>query len=512
MRLEDILNYNQWWSKGSTFALYDKDLSFLKNPEIPFVFERTTPELSKGKIYIIRGPRRIGKTVMLKTIVYKLLEKNTAPRNIFYVSLETVARASEFENLLNEYLSYPTIGMRYMLLDEIQNVTGWRKIIQGMVDSGRMENIAVVITGSIAHMLEEEIVGRGIEGNTYIMRQINFREFCLTLLNDINKEFGVNRINKILGYNFTNEEAEKMRNAIISMPITLEEDLKHINEIANKISVFAIPLKKMFLIYLRTGGYPMSINSYLNSILSYGSKNVNNFKIDPEIYEKLYNYAKNDAAMLTSERSGDPAKAGIVINEMLNYIGKKISYSKIARAANMNATTLNFYIKRFENSYAFSSIKGIDSDMKYKTFQKIYFSDIFLHYSAGSAASGMNPDEYTENLLLSDAIGTIAEEIVISHLIGIKENYPMKQYNTYINFLVGRNNKEIDFVFKRNDMTYFGIEVKYQNTIDSREIYKTKKIKDYLILTKDTMQKIDNTLALPIYLALVLFSKSEHSL
>lgn len=88
----------------------------------------------------------------------------------------------------------------------------------------------------------------------------------------------------------------------------------------------------------------------------------------------------------------------------------------------------------------------------------------------------------------------------------------MKQYNTYINFLVRRNNKEIDFVFKRNDMTYFGIEVKYQNTIDSREIYKTKKIKDYLILTKDTMQKIDNTLALPIYLALVLFSKSEHSL
>lgn len=508
VRLEDIANMNPWWTKGAKFIHEDRDL--IRTHKNSFFFERKVPELKPENIYIIKGPRRVGKTVWMKKLIMQLIDGGINQLDIFYYSLDNVRSKNELQNMLLNFISNTHMGIRYILLDEIQSVEGWESVIQGMVNSGYTTNTVIILTGSVAHLFRNEMMpGRGTEGNTYIMRNIGFNEFCTKFFSDVkNIKFGVNRVNSFLGYNFTNDEMASLLKLLEEKTVNLEEDMDQIYKIMSEVGVYAIPLKKMFEIYMRTGGYPASINSYLN--INPGKPQ---FKIDPNVYEEIYLYAKNDGARIAGiKTSGDPIKAASVMSSILMHIGTRMSYSKLAGVVDMNTKTFIDYLHRLEESYTFINITGKDGALQNVRMQKIYFTDILMHYSIGAETSGINPSEYTEKLILSNNIGAIIEEIVLEHLIKLKESYPMKQYGTYINFLAGKNNKEIDFTFRRENGSYVAIEVKYQNSIDTREVYRIDAISDYLILTKNILKRDGNTLSVPTYLMLALFGKSKHNL
>ena len=130
-------------------------------------------------IKVITGVRRSGKSVLLMQYQDYLISEGISPENIIYINLE----AFEFLNVKDEVkLSELLLNMiknksqkYYLLIDEIQWVDGWQKVINGLRVSF---NCDIVITGSNAKLLSGELAtllsGRYVE---IVVFPFSFKEF-----------------------------------------------------------------------------------------------------------------------------------------------------------------------------------------------------------------------------------------------------------------------------------------------------------------------------------------------
>jgi len=118
------------------------------------------PFIKFKEVVIITGPRRGGKSSLMKLICDDLIKKDKVPpSNILYLNFEDERfiefDTSDFAQILEIFLQInkPT-GRLYFFLDEIQNVTGWERWINRLYEN---ENIKIFITGSNAGLLSSEI-------------------------------------------------------------------------------------------------------------------------------------------------------------------------------------------------------------------------------------------------------------------------------------------------------------------------------------------------------------------
>ena len=119
------------------------------------------PFIKFKEVVIITGPRRGGKSSLMKLICDDLLKKDRVlPSNILYLNFEDERfiefnAADDFAQIYELFLQInkPT-GRLYFFLDEIQNVTGWERWINRLYEN---ENIKIFLTGSNASLLSSEI-------------------------------------------------------------------------------------------------------------------------------------------------------------------------------------------------------------------------------------------------------------------------------------------------------------------------------------------------------------------
>lgn len=130
-------------------------------------------------IKVITGVRRSGKSVLLLLFKEYLKQENIPDDHIIYMNFEsfeyqTITTEEKLREKLHEKL--PKDGEKiYLLLDEVQVVDGWQRVINGVRVSF---NSDIVITGSNAKMLSGELAtllsGRYIEIPMY---PLSFQEF-----------------------------------------------------------------------------------------------------------------------------------------------------------------------------------------------------------------------------------------------------------------------------------------------------------------------------------------------
>ena len=137
-----------------------------------------------GEVKIITGPRRSGKSWILNRI-YKdwLLQTGIAEDQIIIVSFDSddeeengdltdrqTLKAYLYSRIISDSVPY------YVILDEVQEVEGFEKIVNGLNDR---DNVDVYITGSNSHFLSSDIKtifrGRGDEVRVW---PFSFKEFC----------------------------------------------------------------------------------------------------------------------------------------------------------------------------------------------------------------------------------------------------------------------------------------------------------------------------------------------
>ncbi len=137
--------------------------------------------LATEQVLVVTGPRRSGKSTLMRQYARQLIEKaGVASANILFINFEDprldVTDARALEMVFQIYCEYrhPT-GVPYVFLDEVQEVAGWEKWVCSMHELGKAR---IIVSGSNAHLLSREL-GTALTGRYVPMTvfPLSFREF-----------------------------------------------------------------------------------------------------------------------------------------------------------------------------------------------------------------------------------------------------------------------------------------------------------------------------------------------
>lgn len=130
-----------------------------------------------GVIKVITGMRRCGKTTLMEQFEDDLRSEGVDDGHIFHINFESFEGYDLLapDELRNKLKTLPRDDTTYILLDEIQNVDGWERIVSSLEE---VRNYDVYITGSNSDMLSTDLSthlsGRYIEIR---MLPLSFREY-----------------------------------------------------------------------------------------------------------------------------------------------------------------------------------------------------------------------------------------------------------------------------------------------------------------------------------------------
>ena len=119
-------------------------------------------------IKVISGVRRCGKSSLLEMIIGELKDKTVPEENIIVINLDkrpylSVRTIDSLESVIDEK-SEGVKGLKYLFIDEVQNIKGFEEIINAYREEG---DYSIFITGSNSYLLSGELAtkltGRYIE-------------------------------------------------------------------------------------------------------------------------------------------------------------------------------------------------------------------------------------------------------------------------------------------------------------------------------------------------------------
>lgn len=130
-----------------------------------------------GIVKVITGMRRCGKSTLLEQYAEDLRSEGIDEDHIFHVNFETFEGYDLLspDTLRSRLRKLPEEGIVYILLDEIQDVEGWERIVSSLEE---VKNFDVYITGSNSHILSTEL-STHISGRYTEIRMLplSFREY-----------------------------------------------------------------------------------------------------------------------------------------------------------------------------------------------------------------------------------------------------------------------------------------------------------------------------------------------
>jgi uncharacterized protein len=141
------------------------------------------------KLVILRGPRRVGKSVLLKDTIAALCQRpDVDPRQVIYLATDTMKAAdlNRVASLGRDLTRSIDPAPRIWLLDEITSIRDWTATIKYLRDNTALSNDTVICTGSSwDHSAEVErdlLAGRAGRTSTHRLRLLlpmTFREIVV---------------------------------------------------------------------------------------------------------------------------------------------------------------------------------------------------------------------------------------------------------------------------------------------------------------------------------------------
>lgn len=134
--------------------------------------KKIRPFMDKDVVKVLTGVRRCGKSVMLQLIREEMMENGVGKEQMLQINFETMAvdYVKDVDAAYQEIKAFAQghSGKSYLFLDEIQELSGWEKMINScMIDF----DVDIYITGSNAYMLSGELAtylgGRYVEFKIY---------------------------------------------------------------------------------------------------------------------------------------------------------------------------------------------------------------------------------------------------------------------------------------------------------------------------------------------------------
>lgn len=393
---KELEKVNEWWLTSKIELP-----KLLKREEIDKIIE----EFKGSRAIQITGPRRVGKTTLIKQAISYLLSDKILPTNILFLSLDDpvfhTLSDSLIEDAINFFLENISKGdsKKYIFLDEIQTYKEWYKWIKSFYDRySENGKIKFVISGSSSLSLQKE-------ANVYLRGRIqdfeiypfSFKEFLQ--FNDI-------KVEKI---NFL--EIEKIK------PL----DVSSLNK----------RVKPYFDEYLLVGGFPEWFK--VKEVKNWFEKIINDIP-KKAIYEDIINIFNIKSPRILEN----------IFAFMLENQSRILSYETINEIAGLQRSILLNYIEYLKSSYLLIEVQKFTKKVK----ERIKSKKKFLILDQGIRNAILK--EYKLNL---ENIGFIIENVIGVHLSRCGEIYYFKM------------NDEIDFIFKHNKLL-IPVEAKYRERVE----------------------------------------------
>jgi hypothetical protein len=388
--------------------------------------------MQANRAVVLMGPRRVGKTYLIKQVIGQLMAGGVHPQRVVYASLETpLYTGMPLETMLSyfqEILQAPANERLYVFFDEIQYLPQWEVHLKVLVD--RFPQHRFVASGSAAAALrmksQESGAGRFTD---FVLPPMSFAEFL----------------------QFKGLE-DKL------MPLN-KEDMPELTDIH--------ALNSEFIAYMNYGGYPEAV-------------------LLPEIQNDVGRFIRSDIIDKVLLRDL-PSLYGISNIQELNRLftvlafntGQEISLEALGKDSGVAKNTLIRYLDYLEAAFLIQRITRVDENaqrMKRNRTFKVFLTNPSMRAALFGPLTEDDP-----------AFGHVVETVVFSSLRYIKESDP-----AYARWDKG----EIDFVrlTPLNQKPYSALEVKWSDREVSlqeaaqilQDFARNHKIQEAVLTTKTT--------------------------
>ncbi len=443
--------YNPWWSTDSDSESLNTMLTKgIKGKQ----FQRdylNRLDLSSNGVTIIRGPRQIGKSTLMKTAIASLI--GVQPRRaVMYLPLDTVSSFAQLRTLLLQFLQFSqNEEKRYVFIDEITMVDRWQRAVKEVRDNTLMSEDVFVLTGSSAWDLKrdsERLPGRkGDIQSDHVLLPLTFREYLSHRLGPLPPRKSLNEI-------LTLSQGEMMEWALIEEKLKVE-----------------------WAQYQRSGGIPSVIEACLTG------------KDTESLIQVFWDILIGDIERLGLSRSK--------LIQVLTYIGRRItsrlSWNGAASEIEIDTKTFQKYVEALGKNFILITMKALDIHTGFpaeKKQKKLYFCDRFLlDVMQQKLGVQLSESAIIENLFAANCLFSLNQSLEngLDEIIGCGYWY-------------SKEGHEVDLLIDR-----IPIELKYQNHIQRSDLSTiSKTFKRGIVVSKQTMDMDQMIKVIPIHLFLAM--------
>jgi len=403
---------NPWWRAGQSIDAEEEGW-----PRRAYFaqFSRLALQASVRRALVLIGPRRVGKTVMLKHLIAHLLRGGVPGANVLFLSLDTpLYSGRSLESLVQMFIDLhrhparaPAGQALWVIFDEVQYLKDWEVHLKSLVDS--YPHIRFVASGSAAAALRmksrESGAGRFTE---FILPPLTFAEYL----------------------SFAGQESALIREGPPDSrpPIYLTPDIDALNA--------------EFVNYLNYGGFPEAV-------------------MNPAVRANPARFLRQDVVdkvLLKDLPSlygiGDTQELNRFFNVLAFNTGDEFNMEKLSQHASITKTRLADYLEYLEAAYLIRRVHRIGDNalrmQRARTF-KVYLTNPSIR----AALFGMvGPDDM--------AMGHLAETAVWSQWL---HNAEISRWLHYARWKAGRQDLEVDIVSldAGTQKPKFAVEIKWSD-------------------------------------------------
>jgi uncharacterized protein len=417
---------NRWWR---TPAWADADRQLKTAATAPFSYRAgCLRDLRPGGLYLLRGPRRAGKSTEIKYAIVDLLDAGVPPRNIIHAAVDGW-RAADIRTMImgaaETFLGGVT-GTRYWFLDEISSVVGdWPNTIKNLRDNDpAFAEDTVVLTGSSAARLHE--VRKALAG----------RRGEVT-----------NTDRTLLPMGFTDVVAAAGVGLPPITPVTTSDlRSKTARAQVHELLPYLSDLVALWEAYLRVGGFPQAVASWRRT-----------GDVSEPVVDALWDVVYGDA--IIEARFSAPQTMTLLARLAANLCSPLV-LADLARDVDADRTTVRGRLADLaENFLAWPCHQEQGLAPKLSAQSKWYFADPLLARLAALRQLGSEPD-FTK--LSQQQIGIALLRSLNAAAIGdIADHDAVLYYRS-------RTRAEIDFVGRR--LGGVAVESKYTDATTGRDV------------------------------------------
>jgi hypothetical protein len=376
------------------------------------------------KISVVTGPRRAGKTVLLRHLIARLIEDGVNPRSLLYCSLDNSRLAAMSKDLVRDVIEFwldgiAADGSKYVLLDEVHLLDGWYSGVKNFHDLNKDIKMYISGSASLAIQVKAEQYLRG----RYLVHEIwplDFRGY-LSLR-------GSGRDGSAKGTRVGPVEKGPPEDAISA---------------DRQLHALARDFKR----YLLVGGFPES----------------REMEDTAKWFEVLENFVAQKA-IYTDIAATFNIRAVKVLDSVLHHVvqnqSRLLTYESINEVAGLKHEVLLDYIEYLKGSYLIVEVRKLAPKVK----EQLKSRKKFLCVDQGLRNALLAEYEMSE-----DNEGFVAENVVGMHLF-------LAAARSKRQVFYWKENGEIDFVIKGREPLL--VEVKYKNRVAESEVSKVRDAMD----------------------------------